>query len=146
MERTHSRLVVWGLGLICFTLMAENGLAQDRARASRFKSSPGENKTIVPLSDTNQPRVEGGGWFPTPNFSAPNGTAKVNFGITGKNDNSGAPQGEFEYHNDTTGLNVHLKITSLDFHPTSDDCLIFEPQLAGLPAATLGSPCDDGTP
>jgi hypothetical protein len=129
MGRTQIRLAVWALAILTAVAIF------------------GDHTAFA--EDNNQPRIEGGGWFPTPNPFARNGTAKVNFGITGKCDKSGSttsgtsttcmnPQGHFEYHNEASGLKSHGKVTSLEFHPATCGPI-------GAPAATLKGLCDDGT-
>jgi len=124
MGRTQVRLAVWALAILTSVAIFGDHTA---------------------LASNNQPRVEGGGWFRTNNPDAPNGTAKVNFGVTGKFDKDGNPKGQFEYHNQFSGLKAHGKITTLTFGTASDACVFFSlGETAGKPTATLGGQCDDG--
>ncbi len=132
MGRTQLRLAVWALAILTsFAIFGEH----------------------TALASGNNPKVEGGGWFPTPNPDARNGTAKANFGITGKFDKNGMTEGNFEYHNETSGLKAHGKLTVLAFHTVcdpalstcTDACGFFAPQLIGKPAATVGGQCDNAS-
>src|SRR6266550_2962227 len=95
-------------------------------------------------ADGNKPRVEAAGWYFSSNLSTNNNEIKI--GVTGKCDlgaicPGGSPIGRFEYFNTITGLRVHGKIDSVQFHPQS--CANV-PEPTTTPAVTVQGHCDDG--
>lgn len=84
------------------------------------------------------PRVEGAGWFCTPDFAAgATGCAEIKFGITANVTGNGAPQGRFDYFNRFTGYSVHGVIVGFTQNPATCGN-------AGAPAAQLHGSCTDG--
>jgi hypothetical protein len=106
-------------------------------------------------ADDNHPRVEAAGWyFSTQYADAPNGSAEIKIGVTGKCDAGTTcpggvtgpfPKARFEYFNTFTGLRVHGKITSMQFHPANCATDPNAPPGApvGLPAVTVSGLCDE---
>src|SRR5713101_1483036 len=98
----------------------------------------GQNPALA--MDLNRPRAEGAGWFN--NFSG----EEVKFGITLTFDNTGMPQGRFEYFNTANGLTARGKFTQTSGStPNGNSCTPFGPIVSSLPSATLTGDCDDGT-
>ena len=122
MGRNHSRLGTWALAILTsLCLMAPAAYAD------------------------HGPRVHAGGQFFTPNPQAPNGTAKVTFGLEAKLKKDNTPDGNFEYFNHASGLKAHGKITSVTFGTASPSCVFFgDPGLAGKPSATVSGQCEHG--
>ena len=92
----------------------------------------------------NTPRVEAAGWYFGTSLTTNNQEIKI--GVTGKCDlgttcPGGTPIGRFEYFNTVTGLRVHGKLDSIQFHPQS--CANV-PVAATAPAVTVQGHCDDG--
>jgi hypothetical protein len=123
MGRSQLRMGVWALAILtCLTVAGgHTAYADDLAK------------------------LEAEGWFFTFNCAAPNCSAEVKFGITGKEDDHHNKFGRFEYFNTFTGLRVHGKLTTLTFHDNT--CPTPPPNFGGpplgSPAATMSGLCDD---
>jgi hypothetical protein len=103
-------------------------------------------------------RVEAAGWyFSTQYPQAPNGSAEIKFGVTGKEDH-GNKLGRFEYFNTFTGLKGHGKLAIVTFYTTTqsasmmpiDQCpMAPPPEFGGPPLGAQGvrvqGNCDDGS-
>jgi hypothetical protein len=137
MGRTQLRRGVWALAfLTCFTVAGTH---------TAFAWDP------------QQPRLEAAGWYFMFNPDAPNFSAEVKFGVTGKIENNNK-LGRFEYFDTFTHFKLHGKITVLTFFTTTqstvgapvDQCPAGPPPdfggpPVGAPGAHVEGTCDDGT-
>lgn len=145
MNTKHSRLGVWALAL--FTCLALGGQSA--------------------FAWNNQPRVHAAGLFfhNDPQNVAGGFSDKVRFGVNGRCNDDGFTStmsgtsttqtcnstrghlGEFDYHNEFTGVKAHGKVQALSFQPDSDcAALLQDPTLAGKRSATIkgGGQCPTG--
>jgi hypothetical protein len=159
MGRNHSQLGVWALALTTCLVVGEHAAYADNNNTARvhaggqfFHGDPAnpanasdrvsfgiEVKCGAPPSSMTNPQ-----YF---QVCSPNGITPVMPGSFTTVVASGpAPQGNFEYNNQFTGLHAHGKITDVSFGTASSTCTGFfgDPNLAGKPSAIVQGKCDDG--
>jgi len=122
-HQTHVRWAVWGVTVVlAFAMVTPAAYASDK------------------------PRVEAAGWYFGTSIMTNNQEIKI--GVTGKCDRGGTfcsgghDLGRFEYFNTVTGLRVHGKINTIQFHPQSCPNV---PLDSTFPAVTVNGSCDDGS-
>lgn len=135
MGRNNFRVGVWLMALVtCFAIAGTH---------SAYAWDNGQ-----------KPRVQGGGFFNTPNPLAPNGTAKVTFSVTGRcadgsmacgGSTQAGARGRYEYFNHATGMRARGNLQTIQFGPASAACGLDDPNVVGHKAALVTGQGDDGS-